>query len=77
MVKTSAVAKYACTSVTLTAEGSRVVVIEFWHQFGDYNYLSLNRQLIPITITMLLTSDDYNYRKITKLQIALLNYRPE
>ena len=29
----------------------RVVVIEFWHGFIDYNYLSLNRQLIPITIT--------------------------
>ena len=31
--------------------GSRVVVIEFWHGFMDYNYLSLNRQLLPITIT--------------------------
>ena len=31
--------------------GDRVVVIEFWHSFMDYNYLSLNRQLLPITIT--------------------------
>ena len=31
--------------------GSRVVVIEFWHGFMDYNYLSLNRQLLPITTT--------------------------
>ena len=28
-----------------------IVVIEFWHGFIDYNHLSLNRQLIPITIT--------------------------
>ena len=31
--------------------GGRVVVIEFWHDFIDYNYMSLNFQLIPITIT--------------------------
>ena len=30
---------------------NRVVAIEFWHGFIDYNYVSLNRQLIPITIT--------------------------
>ena len=30
---------------------TRVVVIEFWHHFCDYNYLSLNCQLIPIVIT--------------------------
>ena len=30
---------------------TRVVVIEFWRGFIDYNYLSLNRQLIPITIS--------------------------
>ena len=30
---------------------TRLVAIEFWHGFIDYNYLSLNRQLIPITIT--------------------------
>ena len=30
---------------------NRVVVIEFWHGFIDYNYVSLNFQLIPITIT--------------------------
>ena len=29
----------------------RVVVIDFWGGFIDCNYLSLNRQLIPITIT--------------------------
>ena len=29
----------------------RVVVIEFWHGFVDYNYLSLNRQVIPIAIS--------------------------
>ena len=30
---------------------SRIVLIVFWHGFVDYNYLSLNHQLIPITIT--------------------------
>ena len=30
---------------------TRVVVIEFWHSFSDYNYLSLNLQLIPTAIT--------------------------
>ena len=30
---------------------TRVVVIELWHHFCDYNYLSLNHQLTPITIT--------------------------
>ena len=30
--------------------GYRVVVIEFRHGFIDYIYLSLNRQLIPITV---------------------------
>ena len=29
----------------------RVVVIDFWDGFIDCNYLSLNHQLIPITIT--------------------------
>ena len=37
-----------------------VVVIEVWHGFTDYNYLSLTHQLIPIT--RLLTSNDDNYR---------------
>ena len=53
---------------------TRVVVIEFWHNFCDYNYLSLNRQL-TLQLSMLLMSNDYNYRKVTKLQITLLNYR--
>ena len=44
---------------------SRVVVIGFWHGFIDYNYLSLNHQLIPITITEIASSNDYNYRKMT------------
>ena len=30
---------------------TRVVVIEFCHVFIDDNYLSLNHQLMPITIT--------------------------
>ena len=30
---------------------NRVVVIEFWHGYIDYNYLSLNRQLLLIAIT--------------------------
>ena len=30
----------------------RVIVIEFWHGFIDCNYLSLNHQLIPNTITI-------------------------
>ena len=34
--------QFACT---------RVVVIDFWDGFIDCNYLSLNHQLIPITIT--------------------------
>ena len=51
---------------------SRDVVIKFWHGFIDYNYLSLNGQLIPLQIPRLLASNDYNYRKMTKLQITLL-----
>ena len=38
-------------STTTVMYVEQVVVIEFWHGFVDYDYLSLNRQLIPITIT--------------------------
>ena len=38
-------------SLYLHGVQARVVVIEFWHGFIDQNYLSLNCQLIPITIT--------------------------
>ena len=58
---------------------SRVVVIEFCHGFIDYNYLSLNRQLILITITkaayMTVTITITEERKMTKLQSTMLNYR--
>ena len=54
---------------------TRVVVIEFWHGFMDYNYLSLNRQLLPLQLPRLLTGNDCNYGKMTKLQITLFNYR--
>lgn len=49
--------------------GNFPTVIEFWHGFIDYKYLSLNCQLIPITIT-------YVQLTITiteKLQMTLLN----
>ena len=34
-----------------TLYGNISTRVEFWHRFCDYNYLSLNRQLTPITIT--------------------------
>ena len=53
------VCMYVCMYVYI------VVVIEFWHGFVEYNYMSLNCQLIPLQLLTVLTSNDYNYPKMT------------
>ena len=49
-----------------------VVVIEFWHGFVEYNYMSLNCQLIPLQLLKFLTSNDYNYTKMTNHIVKVL-----
>lgn len=44
---------------------TRLVVIEFWPSFIDYNYSSLNLQVL--LISSLLASNAYYYRRVTKL----------
>ena len=56
---------------------TRVVVIDFWDGFIDCNYSEPESSInnCPLQLPRLLTSNDYKYRKMTKLQITLLNYR--
>ena len=49
-------------------------VVEFWHGFIDYDYLSLNHQLISLQLQLSLMSITTT-EKMTKIPNPLLNYR--
>ena len=58
----------------------RVGIIEVWHGFTDYNYLSLTHQLIPIIrlqVMMTITENDKMTNYIVKLQVKLVLNRFE